>query len=217
MIVENLKLLGRKKMYKIAICGKANTGKNTVSNLLVYWLGAHIVDGPHNPNRISTKHDIIAFADPIKKMAQQMFPSLPEEFFYGSSKFRAEIIPGAFKDGKPLTVRQLLIDLGTGVGREYKDNVWIDAFDYRLAKAEKKKLGIVIVTDVRFVNEFRHLKNKGFYNIRLLRDAHLKIDHSSETSQDGINDDEFDYVLKNNGSIEELTDEIKKIIPLLKS
>lgn len=201
-------------MYKIAITGKANTGKNTVSEILIEEIHKKMRD---EDSYRTYGYDIIAFADPIKEMARTMFPSLPKKWFFGPSKFRAEIIPGAFKNGEPLTVRQLLIDLGTGIGRQYKDNVWIDAFDHRLHKNEKHKLGVVIVSDVRFVNEFTHVKNKGFYNIKLVRAACMKSNDTSETSQDGINDDEFDYVLNNNGTLEELRDEIKKIIPLLKS
>lgn len=195
-------------MFKVAICGKANSGKNTVSKILVEKIRLWIP---------SVKEEVVAFADPIKEMARQMFPSLPKKFFYGPSKFRAEIIPGAFKDGNPLTVRQLLIDLGTGVGREYKNNVWIEALDHRVDKARKNGRGVVIVTDVRFRNEFDHLKTQDYFQIRLLRDAHLKIDHASETNQDSIKDDEFDYVLTNNGTLTDLEQEINKIVLLLKS
>jgi hypothetical protein len=111
----------------------------------------------------------------------------------------------------------LLIDLGTGVGREYKENLWLDVFDNTFNKAVKKDKDLVIVTDVRFRNEFDHLKNLGFYQIRLLRDDHLKIDHASETNQDSIKDSEFDYILKNNGTLDDLTKEIFKIVQILKS
>lgn len=197
-------------MYKVAICGKANTGKNTVSKLIRKSLYEKFV------GQKTIDYDYIAFADPIKQMVRTMFPDLPEKFLTGSSKFRSEIIPGAFKDGAPLTVRQLLIDIGT-TGRAYKENVWLDAFDSAYRKATDKHKSLVIVTDVRFVNEFEHLKTKGFYNIRLLRDAHLKIDHASETSQDGLQDSQFDFVLNNNGTLKNLKEEVKKIVHILTS
>ncbi len=206
-------------MYKVAICGKANSGKNTVSHILSDAVRTKMglpLSADHRDARI-WKAQNIAFADPIKEMVKQMFPQIPNKHLYGSSQFRSLPIPGAFKDGKPLTIRQLLIDLGTGVGREYKKNLWLDVFDNTFSKAVKKDKDLVIVTDVRFRNEFDHLKNLGFYQIRLLRDDYLKIDHASETNQDSIKDSEFDYILKNNGTLNDLTKEITKIVPLLKS
>lgn len=197
-------------MYKVAICGKANSGKNTVGKLIRKALYTEFV------GKKTISCDYIAFADPIKQIARTMFPDLPEKLLTGSSKFRSEVVPGALKDGIPLTVRQLLIDIGTS-GRAYKESIWLDAFDAAFKKSSDKHKTLVVVTDVRFVNEFAHLKAKGFYNIRLLRDAHLKIDHASETNQDGIKDDEFDFVLNNNGSLKDLKMQVSKIVEILKS
>lgn len=197
-------------MIKISLTGKANTGKNTVSRIITEELNKDIKN--------YSKFRTIAFADPIKEMAAQMFPTLPKEYLYGSSENRTKIIPGAFKNGQPLTVRQLLIDLGTGVGREYKENLWLDAFDYTFKITKSKKREVVIVTDVRFRNEFDHLKKLEFFQIRLLRDAHARINHSSETNQDSIKDEEFDAIITNNGSLDELTYFIiNSIIPKIKA
>ncbi len=197
-------------MKKIAITGKANSGKNTLSKLIHAEM-----------NDISTFGNVsveyIAFADPIKEMAKLMFPHLPKKHLFGSSKYRALPIPGAFKNGQPLTVRQLLIDLGTGVGREYNETTWLDAFDHRFKKAESQKKDLVIVTDVRFRNEFNHLKKMGFYQIRLTRDLQLKIDHSSETNQDSIKDEEFDYIINNNGTLQDLQTKVEEIVNELRS
>jgi hypothetical protein len=150
-------------------------------------------------------------------MIQIMFPEVPSEWLYGPSKFRNEVIPGAAKDGKPLTVRQLLLDLGTGLGRGIKDSVWLDNFDHRFKKRQPKR-DIVIVTDVRFRNEFELLKNKGFYQIRLYRETgEPAINHVSETNQNTIADDEFDYVIHNDKGLDDLKqDVLKNIIPSLK-
>ena len=197
-------------MYKIGISGKANSGKNTVSKLIKKQL----YNQPARAQNVHCKY--IAFADPIKAMVRNMFPDLPEKYLTGSSKFRSEIIPGAFKDSSPLTVRQLLIDIGTEMGRKYKESIWLDAFDAELKRTQSKSFNLIVVADVRFKNEFDHLKNLGFFQIRLLRDKHSVINHSSETSQDSIKDEEFDYVLNNNGTLSDLGAEIAKILPLLK-
>jgi hypothetical protein len=195
-------------MYKIAITGKANTGKNTLSRMLIKQLR------DQNGRYMSAKQ--LAFADPIKEMIRQMFPTLPKKYLYGSSKFRNEFIPGAFKNGQPLTIRQLLIDLGTEVGRNYMPTVWLDNFDYRFNQEKFRK--IVVVTDVRFRNEFEHLRKKDFYQIRLYRNTGAPAStHVSETNQDSIADDEFDYVLHNDYSLRELRGEVAaNIIPRLR-
>ena len=104
-------------MYKIAICGKANSGKDTISKLIRREI---------SKTQSGIFCEYIAFADPIKDMIRIMFPTLPEKYLTGPSKFRSEIIPGAFKNGKPLTVRQLHTDLGTDIGRAYKETIWLD-------------------------------------------------------------------------------------------
>jgi hypothetical protein len=197
-------------MYKIAICGKANTGKNTLANLLLDEIFKI------NNNEYFTPK-FMAFADPIKEIIMTMFPRANKEFLYGPSHFRAEVIPGAFKDGKPLTYRQALIDIGTEVGRKYSDRIWLENFDHRFENLSKESFtsNVVIVTDVRFRNEFDHLKEKGFFQIRLYRDTGApEIQHISETGQSSIKDEEFDYVLFNTKSLEELREEVRcQIIP----
>jgi GTPase SAR1 family protein len=194
-------------MYKIAICGKANTGKNTLANLL-----CEEIYQKDKPEIFFSK--FMAFADPIKEIVMTMFPRVSKECLYGPSQLRAEAIPGAFKDGKPLTYRQALIDIGTEVGRKYSDRIWLENFDHRFEMLSSNN-NVVIVTDVRFRNEFDHLKEKGFFQIRLYRDTGApEIQHISETGQSSIKDEEFDYVLHNNKSLDDLKEEVKsQIIP----
>lgn len=191
-------------MYKISISGKANSGKDTVSKLIAEGLS----------NKINKKNCVqhIAFADPLKQIIKIMFPYVPEEHLYGPSKFRSEIIPNAFKDSKPLTIRQLLLDLGTEIGRGYNPNIWIDVFKHTLEQSFINKKEIVIVSDNRFRNEFDCLKSLGFYQIRILRDEQLSINHSSETDQVNIKDEEFDFILNNNGTLSDLQVKINQIV-----
>lgn len=208
-------------MYKIAICGKANTGKNTLSRLLeqeIYWLNNAEYQAKYGKD-MSFSSKSVAFADPIKEIVMVMFPNSNKECLYGPSHMRSEAIPGAFKNGKPLSYRQALIDIGTEVGRSYNDKVWLENFDHRYEQLliQKNPPNLVVVTDVRFRNEFDHLKAKGFFQIRLYRDTGMApIQHISETGQASIKDEEFDYVLFNNKSLEDLKEEVKNnIVPRL--
>lgn len=193
-------------MYKIGICGQANSGKDTLSRLLK--------DKFSKTENISYKN--IAFADPIKSMIRLMFPELPEEYLTGSSFYRSKTIPGAFKDGQPLTVRQLLIDLGTGLGRSYKESIWIDAFQHAFNQSILTH-NMIVVSDCRFINEFNKLKELNFYIIKLNRNTNNKINHISETDQNSIPLHKFDYVLDNNGTLQDLELHVDNIVKNIKN
>lgn len=202
-------------MYKIAITGKANSGKNTLGELIINHLHERVIleKGNHD---LASKTKYVAFADPLKKMARVAFPHIPRKWLYGPSKYRAEVISGAFKNGVPLTVRQLLIDLGNDFGRKYQSDLWVCNLEHRVNQLSKGKTAAAVVTDCRFRNEFDYLKSAGFYQIRLMRNSHTKIDDVSETNQDGILDNEFDYVIHNNGTLDDLIKEARKISDKIK-
>lgn len=193
-------------MYKIAISGKANSGKNTVANLIINHLDKNA--------RCAT----LAFADPIKEIIKIMFPHVKKRHLYGSSKYRNTIIEGAVdKSGNPLTIRQALIEIGTGMGRGMNSFVWLDVFEHRFAKLAKRN-DVIIVTDARFPNEISHLKKSGFVLLRVSRKTDTVINHSSETEQDNIKDSDFDIIIDNNGTLESLTNIIiTQVCPLIKS
>lgn len=188
-------------MIKISICGKMNSGKNTVATLL----------SQHFPNKapfVPDMNKIVAFADPIKEIVMTMFPWADRDCLYGSSDKRKYVIPNAFdNNGNPLTYRQALNDIGTN-GRNYNKNNWINVFDSRLKYFSKPKdmytTKVVICTDVRFINEFQYLKKEGFFNLKLSRSNISLSNHATETEQDSISLNEFEGHIFNDGTIEDL-------------
>lgn len=191
-------------MYKIGISGKANSGKNTLSEIIHQELDIYNHKG-------KDQYQIISFADPVKEIARQMFPKISRQKFYGPSKNRSYIIPNALdKNKNPLTIRQLLIDIGTDA-KLYNKDIWLNNFDNTLKKAEKNNIKLVIVSDIRFKNEFNYLKNNGFYLIRLLRKDHTIINDASEMEQDEISDKEFNSIILNDSSLEDLQESVIKI------
>jgi hypothetical protein len=186
-------------MYKIAICGKAKSGKNTLAGMIQNKL----------PN-LSCRH--VAFADPVKTIAKIMFPSIPQEYLTGPSEYRNNIVSNAFKDNNPLTVRKLLIDIGTNLGRSYNQDIWVEAFDYNLSSYKED---LIILTDCRFINEFNYLKSKKFFMIKILKNDINFINHVSEIEQDSIPLDKFDLVINNEGSLQDLQNKTDCIINML--
>ena len=75
---------------------------------------------------------------------------------------------------------------------------------------EKVKLPNWVITDTRFENEAKAIKSKGGIVIRIERSGIKPInDHPSEIGLDGWN---FDYVIDNSSSFDELKNKIKNIM-----
>jgi hypothetical protein len=71
-----------------------------------------------------------------------------------------------------------------------------------------------LITDMRFPNELKAIKDKGGISIRVNRhnhpnDINPNTEHPSETALDN---EEFDYVIDNNGTIEELIEKVKVVL-----
>jgi len=121
-----------------------------------------------------------------------------------------------------LTPRLLLQLLGTECGREIiHPNIWVNALfaDYNKGRTLKLKNATTnidttdkwIITDMRFPNELKAVKDRGGITIRIERGSTntLGNPHPSETALDGAT---FNYVIYNNGTIDELIDKVKEIL-----
>jgi len=199
-------------MYNISISGKANSGKNTLSKMLSDQLFKNGLDSDR-----AIKN---AFANPIKKIILLMFPQSDRQCLYGPSGLRSNVIPDAYDSANnPLTYRQALIDIGSK-GREYNKNIWINILKEDIKNADSYFMTCeatgYFVTDVRYLNEFKMLKKLKFFNIRILRNMSVKINHQSEFEQDVIPNDDFDYVINNDGSLKDLSKQVDKLIVKLK-
>lgn len=185
-------MLGNQKI-RIAISGKANSGKNSLASILVSNMGLN-----------ETNSKMVGIADPMKNIIKGIFPSAKHECLFGPSSLRSEIINKKFSDvsGQPLTYRQALLDLGA-YGRLYNNDIWLDLLVNDAEKSTDKLA--YIITDCRFLNEFNYLKKAGFFCIRIIRNNLKLIDDISETEQDAIPDNQFDYIVKNNGSLKDLS------------
>ena len=67
-----------------------------------------------------------------------------------------------------------------------------------------------IISDVRFPNEARAVKDRNGILIRLNRNTGLESMHESETALD--NYDDWDYIIENNDTIEDLIEKVKEIL-----
>ncbi len=138
---------------------------------------------------------------------------------------------------KTQTYREMLQRVGTEAMRnQIHENVWVNALfaDYKTTgwiDSEGRKFHSIesfdsknnliplfpkwIITDTRFPNEARAIKEHGGIIIRTRRTQFLKAgtvathEHPSETSLDNY---QFDHVIDNDGTIEELIQKVHKIL-----
>ena len=207
----------------IGITGLIGSGKDTVANYLTTF---------HGFKRES-------FAASLKDAVSNVF-GWDRELLEGSTTYsrewREQIDPWWAErlDMPNLTPRWILQYWGTEVCRKsFHDDIWIASVENKLRNTKDN----IVISDCRFVNEIKSIKNAGGITIRVVRgpnpdwyDAAIsynkgpdsnalwsigktKLDklkiHASEYSSVGLN---YDHVVDNNGSIEDLYATIKSII-----
>lgn len=118
--------------------------------------------------------------------------------------------------------RKFLQWVGTEWAREQDPDVWV-----RLAIKNIKNNYLfdpIVVTDLRYINELNTLRENGFMLVRVKRDTTnsdfgngSKL-HPSETEMLTVPDSDFDMVIDNNGTLEQLYEHIETdLIPILKN
>ena len=193
----------------IGLSGTIGCGKDTVADYLV------------NIHRFKRE----AFANSLKDAMGVIFGweyALLEGRSKESREWREQVDPWWAKrlNMPELTPRWVLQYVGTEVIRQnFADDMWIASLENRL----RQRTDNVVITDVRFVNEIKMLKSLGaqcievkrgqqpdYYEIARLANAGDDVAqqkladmdvHKSETNWIGS---EFDHVLDNNGSFDDL-------------
>lgn len=188
---------------KIAIAGKANSGKNTIAELI----------GKYS----RCTYRLFAFADPMKKMIMTMFPETKTDILWGPSHLRMTLIP----NNSELTYRHLLLDIGK-LGRGYDPNIWINATIHMVREfinfdpiRPDMNGRVALISDVRFKNELKAVKEDDFLLIRVVRPNAVSTTTSTDVSEvdlDDVPNSEFDVILTNDGTMEDLQAKIKTIV-----
>lgn len=107
-----------------------------------------------------------------------------------------------------LTTRLVLQTLGTEWARESVDkDIWVHNMAVRLALIK----GNVVISDARFANEVAFCKEQGQV-FRVLRNSGDTGTHLSETALDAFDLDSYTGVIHNNGTKEELYEQLEAIV-----
>ena len=187
----------------IGISGKKQSGKDTISDYLI------------------EKYNFIkyGFADPIKEIARIIFGFTDEQLF-GKDKEKIDSFWGI----KP---RDFFQKFGTDYGQfvfpehfpnifqdKDKRSLWVMIFKkWYLQQIEKNPSVKIIINDVRFEHEFNCIKELGGYIFRVQRSNYSYKDiHISENELDMKNKEEFNSIIINDGTKEELYEKLIEII-----
>jgi hypothetical protein len=188
----------------IGISGKIGSGKDTLSVVINYLADK---SAPDSFNR--WEQPVEEFTYKNKKYAENLKCMVC--FLIGCN--RIDLEDREFKEKElgeewdGLTPRKILQLLGTEAGREIiHPNIWVNSLfaDYTTDSNW-------IITDVRFPNEAQAIKDRGGIVLRIERpggESHCGGAHASETALD---DYDFDIVINNDGTIEELIDKVKQL------
>ena len=215
-------------MFVIGVAGQAQMGKDTLADHLVEKLNdGQLISGQASE---SPRWKRTAFADNVKKVYQDTFDR--DRLFIEEWKVKPEPPPGF-----DMTVRKSLQFIGDGFRTIYP-TIWVDLVFRRVTDP-------IIISDVRYINEFLRVKKEGGLNILVGRTEKLNDDPNGsealirpyvkycldrfgeEGSTDVVklyhhmdgpeNMDKFDLFVKNDGTIEDLYRTIDEhVVPFVK-
>jgi cytidylate kinase len=161
----------------IGLSGYAQSGKDTVANILVKQYG----------------FTRVAFADKIRQLAQEVNPLVGEGIHLNDilNDYGWDVAKQNFY------VRQFLQQLGVGARNLFGDTFWI-----KEALKPLELNGDFVFTDVRFVNEADIIRSNNGYIWRIKRPGIEAVNnHVSEHDLDWY---KVDQILSNRGTVEEL-------------
>ena len=206
----------------IGICGFIGSGKDTIADYLVNL---------HHFRRES-------FANTLKDAVAQVFGwdrTMLEGRTKQAREWREQVDEWWSKRlNQAITPRWILQYWGTEVCRKgFHDDIWIASLENKLRHSQDD----VVISDCRFPNEILAIKNAGGRVIRVVRGpepvwynsavsvnrgangnstwalSHRKLEklgiHASETAWVGT---EFDAVLDNNGTLDDLYQQVKNLV-----
>jgi hypothetical protein len=214
-------------MFVIGVAGQAQMGKDTLADHLANNLNGKVLDGPKTVEHTDL-WSRVAFADNVKKVYQDTFDR--DRPFVEEWKVKPEPPPGF-----DMTVRKSLQFIGDGFRKIYP-TIWVDLVFRRVTDP-------VIISDVRYINEFLRVKKEGGLNILVGRTEKLNDDpngseamirpfvkwcldqapdkdfvvfNGEKTKDAPLLMSKFDVFIRNDGTIEDLYEVIdKQLVPFV--
>jgi hypothetical protein len=182
----------------IGITGPAQSGKDTVYSILKEVFG--------------DKCQRFSFADKLKYSVASLFDISREVVDYLKISQDLCVDIKAYPRGIPpvhrlMTMREILQRYGTEAHRNiFGKDFWVEQL---FKDVEDDKNMLFVITDVRFDNEAKAIKDRKGFIIRLTRNGTGNMKHASEVP---IAMDLVNVVINNDGSIEDLKNNILNVV-----
>ena len=194
----------------IGISGKAQSGKDTVCKMIVYtiWYYNHSqrlqpFSLEHYNKAYEQWDDLIDFTYWYRtSFANKLKQCLSNILNVSISKFEDNKFKKSEVEWLGITVRELLQKFGTAIRNEVSDDFWVKACLNNIEKDDN-----YLITDVRFKSEAKGIKDLEGIIVRVNREGAGAGNHISEIDLD---DYSFDYVINNDGSMEDLLLKVKE-------
>ena len=188
----------------IGLCGAQGSGKDTVANILITEYGFVKL------TFASTLKDVVAI---LFSWPRDLLEGLTEE-----SRLWRETVDDFWSAKLSIsgfTPRKALQMIGTDLFRlHFNNDIWISIVENKISAMLKNNPNInIVISDCRFANEFSLIKQfPDSHIITILREKNYSINklvHSSETEWVNYN---FDAILQNDNSIDELKSNLKSLL-----
>lgn len=177
-------------MILIGLSGYARSGKDSIAAVLVQHYGFQ------RKAFADTLRNALIALNPTLLVNGEPYPLATAVQCWGWEKLK-EIAPDS---------RLYLQRLGTEVGRDMLgENIWVDlTLDH-----ESTLLNDIVVTDCRFLNEARKIKSLGGFLVKVERPGVGPVNnHASDAGLDVP----FDYYLINDGTLDDLNDDVAAML-----
>lgn len=190
----------------IGISGKAQSGKDTVCKMIAYTVWYYNYSQRLEPFGIDHYKDYTyaiwnigwihtSFANKLKQCLSVILNTNTVSQFEDNEFKKSEI------NWLGMTVRELLQKFGTAIRNEVCNDFWVKA-----CLKDYKEGDNWLISDVRFKSEAKGIKDLEGIIVRVNREGAGAGNHVSEIDLD---DYSFDYVINNDGDMEDLLLKVK--------
>lgn len=145
------------------------------------------------------------FADRVKSICDVTVLSFAGALYEVTESIQS-ILGRSVKKDPVLLQKQAML-----MREHYGEDVWVDKV-LTVVNAVDNPDTNIIVTDLRFPNEMAALKKNGFITIKIVRSDRPIDRDPTHVSEVALSAAEFDYVITNNGTLEEYYAEIDKVL-----
>lgn len=178
-------------MRIIALSGRIGSGKTTCASIL---------------ERRGDGAAVLAFADPLK-LAAQALCDFSHEQLWGDAKEAVDAFWG-------FTPRYFLQRLGTeGLRELFGTDFFVRRMRQALLKAEACRCDLAVIHDCRFIEEYQEMIKMGAVVVHVRRGPDPTTEELAKlhASERGFPVREGDYVIRNDGTLEDLERELVRV------